>query len=391
MAKRVAIIVGILALLNAYGAWRVMARIPWAGDHPALAGLIALGFFALQMVGPFGDHLWFPAMRRAGLGFVVRAVDWVSHLAFGAMSLMVVFAMAIDVVTIVWRLMAVFSDSLTVDPVVFDRGVLVVMGTAIAATMIVGLWQARRGPAVMVSEVPLANLPAAFDGFRIAQVSDLHVGPTIGRRYVRNVVEMVNGLSPDMVALTGDFADSNPDDVKQAIAPLADLQSVHGSFFVTGNHEYFWDAGAWMAAFRRMGVRVLTNEHLLIRRGAATITVAGVTDISTRHMAPPHASSPAAALEGAPAYSTRILLAHQPASCMEAEKAGADLQLSGHTHSGQYFPFNLMIGWFQRYYKGLNRHGAMWVYVNRGTGYWGPPLRAGVPAEVTLLILRRAV
>lgn len=390
MAKRVAVIVAILGLLNAYGAWRVMARLPWAGEHPALAWLIAVGFFALQMVGPFGDHLWFPAMRRTGLGAVVRVIDWVSHLAFGAMSLMVVYAMAIDVVTLAWQLITVFSGALTIDPATFDRAVLAIMAAAIAVTMILGVWQARRGPTVMVSEVPLANLPAAFDGFRIAQVSDLHVGPTIGQNYVQGVVDMVNGLTPDMIALTGDFADSNPGDVEQAIAPLAGLRSVHGAFFVTGNHEYFWDAGAWMAAFRRMGARVLTNEHVLLRRGNDAITVAGVTDISTRHMGAPHGSNPAAALASAPADATRILLAHQPASCVEAEKAGADLQLSGHTHSGQYFPFNLMIGWFQRYYRGLNRHGAMWVYVNQGTGYWGPPLRAGVPAEVTLLILRRA-
>ena len=286
IARRVAIVVGILALLNAFGAWRVMARIPWAGDHKALAALVALTFFALQMVGPFGDHLWFPAMRRARLGLIVRAIDWVSHL-------------------------------------------------------------------------------------------------------VHHVHHALHIAAPDMIALTGDFADSNPDDVEQAITPLADLTAAHGVYFVTGNHEYFWDAAAWMAAFRRLGAKVLTNEHTVIGRGTDAVVVAGVTDISTRRMGPPHGSNPAAALAGAPP-TTKILLAHQPASCVDAEKAGADLQLSGHTHSGQYFPFNLMIGWFQRYYKGLNRHGALWVYVNQGTGYWGPPLRAGVPAEVTLLILRRA-
>lgn len=389
MARQVAIIVSILGLLNAYGAWRVMARTPWTADHSALAWLIALAFFALQMLGPFGDHLWFPRMRRAGFGALVRILDWISHLAFGAMSLMVVSAMAADIVTLGWQLIALVTGSAG-DPAAFDRIVLIVIGAAVAATMVVGVWQARRGPAVHVAEVPLPNLPAAFDGFRIAQISDLHVGPTIGRGYVQGVVDMVNGTDADMIALTGDFADSNPGDVEHAIAPLAELRSRHGAFFVTGNHEYFWDAGAWMAAFRRMGADVLNNEHRLIRRGGDAIVVAGVTDLSTRRMGPPHASNPAAAFAGAPAGATRVLLAHQPASYVEAEKAGADLQLSGHTHSGQYFPFNLMIGWFQRYYRGLNRHGSLWIYVNQGTGYWGPPLRAGVPAEVTLLVLKRA-
>ena len=385
MARQVSIIVSILALLNAYAAWRIMARIPWAQEHTGLAWLVALGFFLLQMLGPFGDHLVFPHWRRRGFIALVRVLDWISHLAFGAMSLAVVYALTTDVIALIWQLIA-----LPADPAAFDRIVLMVLGGGIVATMIVGVFQARLGPSVRTAEVPLANLPAAFDGFRIAQVSDLHVGPTIGRGYVQGVVDMVNGLSPDLIALTGDFADGHARDFEREIAPLGDLRATHGAFFVTGNHEYFWDAGAWMALFRKMGARVLINEHTVIRRGNDAVVVAGVTDISTRRMGPPHGSNPAAALNGAPRDTTRILLAHQPASYTEASAAGFDLQLSGHTHSGQYFPFNLLIGFFQRYYRGLNRFENMWIYVNRGTGYWGPPLRAGVPSEVTLLILRRA-
>ena len=306
------------------------------------------------------------------------------------MSLTVIYAIATDVVTIVWQLIAL-TTHLSVDPASFDRVVLMVIGGAILGTMIVGVWQARRGLGVLVTEVPLANLPPAFDGFRIAQISDLHVGPTIGRGYVRNVVDMTNALKPDLIALTGDFADSHAADVADAVAPLGELRSTHGSFFVTGNHEYFWDASAWLAMFRKLGARVLINEHVEIRRGGDAITLAGVTDYSTRHMGAPHGSNPGAAIAGARPDTTRILLAHQPASHTAASAAGFDLQLSGHTHSGQYFPFNLLIRFFQRYYRGLNRHENMWVYVNRGTGYWGPPLRAGVPSEVTLLVLKHAV
>jgi predicted MPP superfamily phosphohydrolase len=132
----------------------------------------------------------------------------------------------------------------------------------------------------------------------------------------------------------------------------------------------------------------LINEHEIIRKGDDAIVMAGVTDISTRHMGGAHASDPGRAIAGAPADAPKILLAHQPASFDAAEKAGFDLQLSGHTHAGQYFPFSMLIGFFQRYVKGLNKHGAMWVYVNRGTGYWGPPLRTGVPPEITLITLR---
>jgi len=160
-------------------------------------------------------------------------------------------------------------------------------------------------------------------------------------------------------------------------------------YFVTGNHEYYWNAPAWSAEMRRLGARVLDNEHVVLQRGAGHLVLAGVPDYSTRHLPEGQRSDPARALRGAPADAVKILLAHQPASYADAQAAGFDLQLSGHTHGGQYFPFSQLIRFFQRYYKGLNRHGGLWVYVNRGTGYWGPPLRAGVPAEITLLTLVR--
>ncbi|MHB1204454.1 MAG: metallophosphoesterase [Rhodospirillaceae bacterium] len=384
MAARIAIFLGILTLLNAYAAWRVIARWPWAEAHLAIAWFVALLFFLLQLVGPFGDRLWFPAWKKRGADALVHVLSWISSLAFGAMSVTVVYALATDILGVVWQLIA-----LPVDAAGFNRGLLLILSGATLATLVVGVWQARSGPGVRTVEVPLAALPARFDGFKIVQISDLHVGPTIGRGYVRNVVEMANALAPDLVALTGDFADGKAADVADEIAPLAGLRAPEGVFFVTGNHEYFWDAAAWMAMFRKLGARVLVNEHTLIRRESDAIILAGVTDYSTRSLGPPHGSDPAAALAGAPRGTARILLAHQPASYEAASAAGFDLQLSGHTHSGQYFPFNLMIRFFQRYYRGLNRHGDMWVYVNRGTGYWGPRLRAGVPSEITLLVLRR--
>ena len=382
MAIRIAIFLGILTLLNAYAAGRVIARWPWADAHLAMAWSVALLFFVLQLVGPFGDRLWFPAWKKRGADAIVQVLSWISSLAFGAMSIAVVYAMATDIGGLLWQLFAPDSTGL-------DRILLLILGGATLATLIVGVWQARRGPRVHTVEVPLANLPARFDGFKIAQISDLHVGPTIGHGYVRNVVNLTNALAPDLIALTGDFADGKAVDVADEIAPLADLRAPDGVFFVTGNHEYFWDAAAWMAMFRRLGARVLINEHALIRRETDAIVVAGVTDYSTRQLGAPHGSDPAAALAGAPKDAAKVLLAHQPASYGAASAAGFDLQLSGHTHSGQYFPFNLMIRYFQRYYRGLNRHGDMWIYVNRGTGYWGPPLRAGVPSEITLLVLRR--
>ncbi len=384
--KRFALFVMVvLALLNLYGAARIFARAPWLLDHLGVAALCAGTFFLLQLAGPFGDRLLFPGIRRAsGVYRVVRVVDWASYLAFGVLSVLVAYELAADLVTLPWKLLAPPSD-----PRAFDRRVLEILGAAVSGTVILGIWEARRRPGVRRVEIPLKGLPARFEGFRIAQVSDLHVGPTIGRTRTREVVDCVNALQADLVALTGDFADGTVRDLSPEIAPIGDLRAPHGVYFVTGNHEYFWNASEWMAEFRRLGARVLVNEHVLLERDGEAIVLAGISDLSSRHLGYPHATDPQRALAGAPAGLPRIVLAHQPASYPMTHAAGFDLQLSGHTHAGQYFPFSLLIRFFQRYYKGLNRHGDMWIYVNRGTGYWGPPLRAGVPAEITLITLRR--
>jgi uncharacterized protein len=272
----------------------------------------------------------------------------------------------------------------------FDRDLVPALAVVTAATAAAGIAQVLAGPRVKDVDVPLAGLPAGFDGFRIAQVSDLHVGPTIGRRYAEKVVRMVNALQPDLIALTGDLIDGPVERERDRVAPIAGLEARHGAFYITGNHEYHWGAPRWLEEFRRFGLRVLANEHAVISQGNEAIVVAGVTDHSTRHFDDARKSDPGRAFHGAPSGTTKILLAHQPISYQRAEAEGVDLQLSGHTHGGQYFPFSLLIRFFQKYYKGLNRHGQMWIYVNRGTGYWGPPLRALVPAEITLITLRAA-
>lgn len=369
-----------------YAGYAIIGRAAWAQNHPLAAWLLVAGFFLLQLAGPFGHRLFFAGHRRRPVsGFLVSTLDWSSYLAFGAMSCLVVFGIVADIITVVWAVIAPPAF----DHAAFDHTVLLALLGATALTVLVGLVQATQ-PRVRRIDVPLPHLPSAFDGFKIAQISDLHVGPTIGKRYACRVVEIANAETPDVVALTGDFVDGTVADFAADVAPLADLRAPEGVFYVTGNHEYFWDAGQWIAVFRQLGARVLINEHELIRRGPDTIAVAGVTDISTRHMSGVHAFSPQRALAGVPEGVTKILLAHQPISFTAAAAAGADLQLSGHTHAGQYFPFTLLIGFFQRYARGLNRHGNMWIYVNRGTGYWGPPLRTGAPPEITLLTLRRA-
>jgi uncharacterized protein len=162
--------------------------------------------------------------------------------------------------------------------------------------------------------------------------------------------------------------------LEKDLAPLAGLQAKAGIFFVTGNHEYYWNALEWIAAFQRLGARVLLNEHIRLQRAGGEIILAGVTDLTAGRMLPSHASNPQKAIEGAPTGAVKILLAHNPDTYKTAHALGYALQLSGHTHGGQFFPWSLIVKLVHPYCKGLYRHKGMWLYVNRGTGYWGPPL-----------------
>ena len=254
---------------------------------------------------------------------------------------------------------------------------------------LVGFFMARRVAPVVDVEVPLADLPPQLEGFTIAQISDIHVGPTIKRNFVEAIVDRVNRLSADMVAITGDVVDGSVRELAHHTEPLGRLESRHGTYIVTGNHEYYSGAHAWIHELRRLGARVLVNEHVVLDHDGAKLAVAGVTDYSAHHFDPSHRSDPHAAVKGAPTGALKVLLAHQPRSAASAADAGYDLQLSGHTHGGQFWPWNLFVRLQQPFTAGLNRLGRMWVYINRGTGYWGPPMRFGVPSEITLIRLVR--
>jgi uncharacterized protein len=262
-----------------------------------------------------------------------------------------------------------------------------VVGLAAFVT-VVGFAGARRRARIVSVEVPLANLPAALHGFSIAQISDVHVGSQIKQQYVDAIVDAVNGLDADLIAVTGDLVDGSVPDLSRHIAPLGRLSARHGTFLVTGNHEYYSGERAWTAEFTRLGLRVLLNEHVVVLHGGAPLVVAGVTDYSAHHFNPEQRSDPVAALLGAPTdAAARILLAHQPRSASAAATAGFDLQLSGHTHGGQFWPWNLFVRFQQPFTAGLHRLNNLWIYISRGTGYWGPPNRFGAPSEITLLRL----
>jgi predicted MPP superfamily phosphohydrolase len=326
------------------------------------------------------------------LGLMARSIQprWLSDrvaaaglFTTGLFSSLLVFTVLRDLVLMV----AIVSLSARHVHLLEAVSALLVVGLSAFATG-VGFANARRRARVVNVEVPLRNLPPALHGFSIAQISDVHVGLTIKREYVDAIVEAVNGLNADIIAVTGDLVDGPVQELARHTAPLARLSARHGTFFVTGNHEYYSGERAWTAEFTRLGLRVLVNEHVVVTHGGAPVVVAGVTDYSAHHFNPQQRSDPAAALSGAPPDAgAKILLAHQPRSAPAAAKAGFDLQLSGHTHGGQFWPWNLFVRFQQPFTAGLHRLNDLWVYISRGTGYWGPPKRFGAPSEITLLRL----
>ncbi len=242
--------------------------------------------------------------------------------------------------------------------------------------------------AVKRVEVPLERLPKELDGLTIAQLSDIHIGPSLGREFIQEVVRTVNGLSPDLVAITGDLVDGSVEQLGGIVGELSQLRSRHGTFFVTGNHEYYSGAQSWCDELTTLGVRVLRNERVTIEQNGQVLDLAGIDDAQAARFGNGHGADLPKAVAGRDPSRELVLLAHQPRAALEARDLGVGLQLSGHTHGGQLWPFNWLVKLQQPVVSGLEMIGKTWVYVSNGTGYWGPPMRLGAPAEVTQIVLR---
>jgi predicted MPP superfamily phosphohydrolase len=366
-------------LLHGYIASRLLPA--WTGQ-PLVLGLVAAMLLASAVLMPSGLMA-----RRLHSPRLAQALTWAGYLCMGLFSSLFVLTVLRDAgLLLAWMASAFWPGGLPLDALSRWSA----RGVAPAALLVTlwGFWNARRTASVVSVDVPIAGLPAALAGFTIAQISDVHVGPTIKRDYLDAIVQAVNRLGADMVAVTGDLVDGRVSELASHVAPLAELRSRHGTFFVTGNHEYYSGAAAWVQELQRLQIRVLQNEHVVLQHDGAALLVAGVTDYSAHHFDPAQRSDPAAAIAGAPAAAgMRLLLAHQPRSADAAQRAGFQLQLSGHTHGGQFWPWNLFVRLQQPFTAGLHRLRDLWVYTSRGTGYWGPPKRFGAPSEITRLRL----
>ena len=248
---------------------------------------------------------------------------------------------------------------------------------------------ARQMPHVREVDIPIKDLPQALNGFSIAQVSDVHIGSTVQAEKIAFISQKVQELNPDLYVITGDLIDGTVADLGDQVKQLLNVSTPHGTYFCTGNHEYYSGALNWCGFLEAQGVQVLNNQHQVIEVPGGKIMMAGVTDLHGGRFIEAHQCQPELACKDAPDdVDVRILLAHQPKVAFLTEQGQYDLQLSGHTHGGQYFPYNYLIHLVQKYVAGLYRHEDMWVYVNRGTTFWGPPMRLGPEQEITLLKLR---
>jgi len=322
---------------------------------------------------------------------------WPGYLWFGVIAYLFLTLLVLEPVRLVlrgWvrRQPAAPEEPAEPDPHALNRRMFLARASAAAAGAasvgLVGYGAATAlgPPDLLKVPVRLRRLDSAFKGFRIAVVSDIHLGPLAGRSHTERIVEIINAAEPDLVAIVGDLVDGTVEELGPAAAPFQDLAAPEGTFFVTGNHEYFVsDTAAWLNELERLGVQALRNENTAIRRGGAAFDLAGVNDLAgDERDDPPDFDR---ALAGVEHSRPTILLAHQPVMVSEAAARGVDLQLSGHTHGGQMWPFHYVVETVQPSLAGLSTVDDTQLYVTRGAGFWGPPVRIGARPDITVLTL----
>jgi len=358
--------------------------VPWAGlfapgaRWPAPVVAAGAALFA-------AGYLAFPFLLVRALGR--RHSDRAARVALPLLGLTwIAFAW-----TLVTHLLRIVLAVAGVENPLRARLIAVLLAVVVLALAAHGAREAMRVPRVRRADVVLPRLGKAFDGFTVAVLADTHYGPIDRTRWSRELVRAVNGLGADVVVHVGDLADGTVAQRRGQVAPLAEVRAA-GRFYVSGNHEYLSNAQAWLEHMADLGWTALHNEHRVLERDGARLVFAGVDDVTAAHSGEEgHGADLGATLAGLRPDDPVVLLAHQPGGIGEAVAAGVDLQLSGHTHGGQIWPFHLLVRLQQPVLSGLSRHGARTLlWTSRGAGFWGPPFRVFAPSEISLLTLRPA-
>jgi hypothetical protein len=349
---------------------------PWRGLALAALGMGA----ALLVLQPISERLLAPPASRV--------VAWPASLWMGLAFLLLVLLGASDLLIGLGGAAAHAAGAELPAPEASSAARALGVLLAALALAAWGLRTALRPPALRRLELRLARWPRALDGFRIVQISDLHVGPILGRRFACELVERVNALAPDLVAVTGDLVDGDVRRLHGEVAPFRGLRARHGVWFVTGNHDHYSGADAWVRRVSELGMRPLRNARVEIRQDGAAFDLAGVDDAHGALVSGRGGEDLERALEGRDPARPLVLLAHDPTTFRRAARSGVDLQLSGHTHGGQIWPFGYLVRAALGFVAGLYERNGSRLYVSRGTGFWGPPLRLMAPAEITEIALR---
>lgn len=370
------------ALLHLYVALRLT---PDLTDNVALTSV----FLALLSAsGYLIPSAMIKSRQQHSLGNTL--IIWCGLVFMGLLSSMLVFTLVRDLLIISMLLIQQTTTHLLLTPGWYH----ITACSVVTLSALISIWGFLRilmGPSIVNIDVPIDQLPSGLENFSVAQLSDIHIGPTIKRRFLEKVVHRTNQLKPDAVVITGDLIDGPVSQLGAEVSPLQQLESCYGTYFVTGNHEYYSRADQWIEHLKTLGLQVLLNQHKVLQHNRESVVIAGITDFSAHHFIASQRSDPQQALANAPtAAGLTILLAHQPRSLFQATKLSVDIQLSGHTHGGQFWPWNHFVPLQQPYTSGLHRVKNMWIYVSKGTGYWGPPKRFGAPPEITMFRFKRA-
>jgi hypothetical protein len=375
IAVALAVALSLLAGTHFYLATRLVLE-PALPEPLRGAALALLGGLALLLVAE-------PIAERAVGPPWSRIVTWPAALWMGFLFLLLVALGLSDL--LMWLLGAASSDP-TGGSLARGRAAFVGAGVAVAGAL--ALRSGLRPPAVRRVELALDRWPRALDGLRLVQISDIHVGPLLGRRFASDLVARVNALAPDLVVVTGDLVDGRVAHLEREVAPFAELRGRLGVYFVTGNHDHYSGAVEWVAAVERLGMRALRNARVTLGEGDARFDLAGVDDHRGDLYGREGGEDLDRALAGRDPERPVVLLAHDPTTWKAASRRGVDLQLSGHTHGGQIWPFMYVVRLAVPFVAGVYQRGGSTLYVSRGSGFWGPPMRLAAPAEITEIVLR---
>lgn len=357
---------------------------------------VRLAMLALMLSVVLGTFVYFWMRIKGVSGLGVNVLAWYIYSGIGILSFLLTLLILLDVFLLARAVVRRVGGSRATPGESAQRRLFlkqsVVYGLS-GGTLLIsgkGFYNAQKTPEIKEVVIPVSGLHQDLSGFSLVQITDIHLGPTLKGDFLEKVVKRVNSLSPDVVALTGDLVDGYVSDLGPQTLALKDLVSRYGNYFVTGNHEYYFDGPAWCRHMEDLGFTVMNNSHRLIEHNEGRLLLAGVTDIRAGRFVESHKSDPMKAMANTPDAHVRILLAHQPKSVYEAARAGFDIQISGHTHGGQFFPWPLLVRLEQPFLAGIYYYEKVFLYVSRGTGYWGPPMRMGSPSEITRFILKKA-